>query len=197
MSQVVVVYDLVLGFLRPALFYGAVFLAAVCGMDYAVRTRKINPFGAVARFFRASVDPLIAPVERRVVQSGGLPNHAPWYALAAVVVGGIIIISVLGFVRGQLEFATDAIAFGGARGLVRIVVTWTFGFLQLALIATVVASWVRGNPYSRWWRWAFVVTDPMLRPLRRVIPALGMIDVTPIVAYFGLRLLQGAVLGIL
>ncbi len=30
----------------------------------------------------------------------------------------------------------------------------------------------------------------MLRPLRGIIPSLGMIDITPIVAYFGLNLIE-------
>jgi uncharacterized protein YggT (Ycf19 family) len=30
----------------------------------------------------------------------------------------------------------------------------------------------------------------MLRPLRGLIPSLGVIDITPIVAYFALQLLQ-------
>lgn len=197
MTPVIAVFDIVLAVIRPIFFYGAVILAGVCAIDYAVRTRRINPFGGVARFFRASVDPLIAPIERRVVRSGGIPTHAPWYALGAIVIGGIIVISLLGFIRGQLTFAGDALAFGGGRGLVQVLVTWTFGFLQLALIATVIASWVRANPYSPWWRWAFVVSEPILRPLRRVIPTLGMMDVTPIIAYFGLRLLQSAVLSII
>ena len=49
---------------------------------------------------------------------------------------------------------------------------------------------------SRWVRWSFVLTEPILRPLRKIIPPLGMIDITPIVAYFLLRLLQSAVAGL-
>ena len=41
------------------------------------------------------------------------------------------------------------------------------------------------------------LSEPILRPLRRVIPSLGMIDITPIVAYFGLVLLEGLILGML
>jgi YggT family protein len=44
-------------------------------------------------------------------------------------------------------------------------------------------------------RWSFVLSEPILKPLRSVIPPLGMIDVTPIIAYFALSLLQPLVLG--
>jgi YggT family protein len=53
----------------------------------------------------------------------------------------------------------------------------------------VVSSWFGISPYSRWMRWAFTLTEPILAPLRRVIPSIGMIDITPIIAYFVLGLL--------
>jgi uncharacterized protein YggT (Ycf19 family) len=39
-------------------------------------------------------------------------------------------------------------------------------------------------------RWSYGATEWMLRPLRGLIPSLGVIDITPIVAYFALQLLQ-------
>ena len=53
-----------------------VVLAVICLIDWLVRTRRINPFNPVARFFRSSVDPLLAPVERpRAIFGIGL-NYA-------------------------------------------------------------------------------------------------------------------------
>jgi YggT family protein len=40
------------------------------------------------------------------------------------------------------------------------------------------------SPYSPWVRWSFGLTEWLLAPLRRVVPSLGMIDITPIVAYY-------------
>jgi len=49
---------------RTALLLIGAFVAIICTVDWAVRTRRINPFSRVARFFRGRVDPLMAPVER-------------------------------------------------------------------------------------------------------------------------------------
>lgn len=189
--------DATIAVARVVFLASAVIATVVCIADWAVRTRRISPFSGIARFFRASIDPLLAPIERRVVRGGGIPSNAPWWALAAVVVIGILVIWLLGFVRGQVT--TVAFAAGaGARGIVRLMVGWAFGLLQLALIVRVIASWVRGSP-SRWWvRWSYTLTEPLLRPLRRFIPPIGgMLDITPIVAYFILLLLSGLVLGAL
>src|SRR5262245_48637317 len=87
---------------RLVFLYGAIAVAAICVFDWAVRTRRISPFNRVARFFRARIDPLMAPVERVVVRRGGLPTQAPLWSLGAVVVGGILVISLLGLIGGLL-----------------------------------------------------------------------------------------------
>lgn len=184
-----IAYDTVLGGLRLLLFTLACVLFVVFAVDWMVRTRRINPFGPIARFFRRAVDPLIMPVERRIVRAGGTPASAPWWTLVAVVVGGIVLILALQFVR-ELIASTVVTAGAGPRGLYVLLVSWTFSILQIAIIVRIIASWFRLNPYSRWISWSVSLTEWLLRPLRSVIPPFGMIDVTPIVAYFILVLLE-------
>jgi len=122
-----------------------------------------------------------------------MPHAAPWWMLVAVVVGGIVILSVLRFIYAQVAGAYGTASLG-ARGLVILLLHYTFALLKLAIVVRVVASWIRVSPYSRWVRWAFSLSEPILRPLRGVIPPLGMIDVTPIAAYFVLWLLETLVM---
>jgi YggT family protein len=187
-------YYTLLGGLRLALFWSAAALAVVFAVDWLVRTRRISPFNPVARFFRTSVDPLLAPIERRVVRAGGMPTSAPWWALVAVVVGGILLIYLLSFV-GDLLGGLATAAQTGPRAVGVLLVSLTFGVLQIALLVRVVSSWFQMSPYSRWIHWSFRLTEPILAPLRRVIPPLGMIDISPIVAYFLLRILANVIVG--
>lgn len=193
MTSALSAFDALLGFLRVAFLALAVVLAIAATVDWLVRTRRLNPFSKTARFFRQRIDPLFEPVERRVVRAGGLPSAAPWWALATVVLAGILIISLLGFLRAQVLVIASAASLG-TRGYVALLINWTFGILRLALIVRVVSSWIRVSPYSKWIRWSFVLTEPMLRPLRSFIPTIGMIDITPIVAFFALGLLEGLLL---
>lgn len=188
--------DMVLGIVRLLLLAMAGVLAVFCLIDWAVRTRRVNAFGSTARFARSKIDPFISPIERRVVSAGGNPASAPLWALAAVVIGGILLISLLDFLRGELvmiAFATQ----GGPRGIFTLIVSWAFDFLLIALLVRVVSSWLPISPYSKWIHWSYVVSEPILRPLRQIIPSMGMMDITPIIAYFIIRLIQGAVLRLL
>ncbi len=189
---IVGVLDLLLGVLRPAVFMAGALTAVAAAVSYSVRTRKISPFSPVARFTRDKVDPwLIAPMERRIVRAGGTPYAAPWWALAVVIVGGLVLLSAVGFLRDQLMML--AYMSGSAASLAALLVRWTCSILRLALFARVISSWVGGSPYSKWWRWSYVLTEWFLAPLRQVIPTIGMIDITVLIAYFGLGILESVI----
>lgn len=178
---------------RAALLSIAVVFGVICVLDWAVRTRKISPFNAIARFCRATVDPLIAPIERKVVRAGGNPASAPLWALAAVVIGGILLLSFLDFVL--LQVARSMIASqNGAAGIFHLLVSWTFAILKIALIVRVISSWLPISPYSRWVLWSYKLSEPILAPLRRIVPNLGGLDITPILAYFLLSITESLLL---
>ena len=167
----------------------AVVAGVVCLADWAVRTRRLSPFGGVARFFRARVDPLMLPVERTIVRAGGRPATAPWWTLVAVVVGGILLISLLGLIGGLLS-QVMFVRQDPAR-IPNLLLSWAFAVLKIALVVRVISSWLPISAYSKWLRWSYVLTEWMLAPLRRVIPRIGMVDITPIVAWLLLNIVQG------
>ena len=150
-------FDFILNALRPALFALAVFLFVVFAFDWLVRTRRINPFGPVARFFRRVVDPALEPIERRVVRAGGMPASAPWWALVLVVIAGILLILSLQFVRNDPDGGN--LGRRGRRGIYDLVVSWTFGLLKVALIVRIIASWLQINPNKPWIRWSVSLTE--------------------------------------
>jgi YggT family protein len=178
---------------RAALLAIAVVFGVICILDWAVRTRKISPFNAIARFCRATVDPLIAPIERKVVRAGGTPASAPLWALAAVVIGGILLLSLLDFILIQVARSMIA-SQNGAAGIFHLLVSWTFTILKIAIIVRVISSWLPISPYSRWVLWSYKLSEPILAPMRRIVPNLGGLDITPILAYFLLSLTESFLL---
>ena len=180
---------IVVHFLRIALLSIAFVFAAICVLDWAVRTRKISPFNAIARFCRSTVDPIIAPIERSVVRAGGTPAAAPLWALAVVVIGGILLLTLLDAIT--LEVVRAIVASGqGAAGIYHLLVSWTFTILKAAIVVRVISSWLPISPYSKWVRWSYQLSEPMLAPLRRFVPVLGGLDITPILAYILLSIIE-------
>jgi YggT family protein len=178
--------------LQVVLLWAAMLMAVVAVVDWLLRTRRLSAFSPVARFFRQHVDRWLEPVERRVVRSGGLPASAPWWGLAAIVILGIVLLALVDFVGGLLADVSSGVA-GGPQGVLRLLVYWGFTLLQIAILVRVIASWLPMGPFSPWVRWAFTLSEPLLRPLRRVIPPFRSIDITPIIAFFALSILESLV----
>lgn len=159
------------------------------------RTRRVNAFGAVARVARSVADPFLRPVERVMVRFGRPRVEAPWWGLLALLVMSATLVGLIGYLAAIVG-SVHVASVRGPRGFLRLGVSTAFIVLEVALIARVVMSWVGGN-YTRLGRLATTLTEWMLAPLRRVLPRIGVVDISPIVAWFALALLRGVVLGAL
>lgn len=58
------------------------------------------------------------------------------------------------------------------------------------LLASVVISWVNADPYNPIVNFIYRATEPLLRRIRRSMPDTGMIDLSPLVAFAGIYVLQ-------
>jgi YggT family protein len=91
----------------------------------------------------------------------------------------------------RLEVVKTIIASNqGAAGIYHLLVSWTFTILKTAIVVRVISSWLPISPYSKWVRWSYQLSEPMLAPLRRFVPAFGGLDITPILAYILLSIIE-------
>ncbi len=58
------------------------------------------------------------------------------------------------------------------------------------LLASVIISWVNADPYNPIVNFIYRVTDPLLRRIRRHMPDTGMLDLSPLVAFAAIYMLQ-------
>ena len=70
----------------------------------------------------------------------------------------------------------------------------------IVMFARIILSWFPVNPGSGLatvYGFLYSITEPVLGPIRRVIPPLGAggmgIDLSPIIVFFGITILQGAI----
>ena len=173
-----------------------VYAVIVACTHWAVRARHLTPFGAWPRFVRRISEPILLPLERRIVRAGGSPPDAPFWLLGIVIVGGLVLISL---VRWAIGFAFELSALRDASPRVWLIetVSGIFWILRIALLVRVVASWFGVSPYARWMRPVVALTEWLLQPLRRVLPPLGPFDMSPFVAYLILWAAQVLVVGAL
>jgi uncharacterized protein (TIGR00251 family) len=81
-----------------------VFLYAVlvATTQWAIRRRRLTPFGAWPRFVRRISEPVLLPLERRIIRAGGSPNDAPLWLLGIAIVGGLLLITLVRWLIGAV-----------------------------------------------------------------------------------------------
>jgi YggT family protein len=179
-------------FMRAAYVVILVVAALLALVAWASRSRRLSPFSPLGRMSRKLVDPLLDPVDRIILRAGGTGTATPWWALLFVFLIGAAAIFVVTVVRdGLISFSRASSR--GPGGLAQLAIGWTFAALQLALLVRVLTSWL-GGTFTWFGRAAHGMTEWFLTPLRNVLPPMGGFDLSPLVAWFLLSLVQGIVM---
>ena|SRR6185437_11866135 len=186
-----------LDYATRALVILALSYASIVAVTYwAVRTRRINPFGVWPRFTRRISEPILLPLERRVIRAGGSPQDASFWLLGLVIVAGLLLLSLVHWLIGMTA-TMAALSYAGPRAWLRFVLGGVFTLLMAAIFIRVIASWLGLSPYSRWMRPVMALTDWLIEPIRRILPPFGMLDFSPMVAWLVLWVIRGFVMGMI
>ena len=173
-----------------------VYASVVALTHWATRSRRINPFGRFAKFGRRISDPVIQPLERRILRAGGNPQNAPYWLLGIVVAGGLVLMSLTAWLIGlmvRLRFMAES----GPRMWLETLVSFLFTLLMTAILIRVIGSWFGIGPYRKWMRPFYILTDWIIDPIRKILPPFGIIDFSPMVAWLVLYVVRGFVMGLL
>jgi YggT family protein len=192
-TAIALLYVIVRSLVVVALVYAAV----VAITHWAVRSGRLNAFGAWPRFVRRISDPVLRPIEQRVLRAGGNPQDAALWLVGVVIVGGLILLWLLGWALGFIA-SLSVLTRSGPGAWVYALVRAAFIVLEIALIVRVISSWIGLGPFSRLVRPAYRLTDWLVVPLRRLLPTFGPFDLSPMLAWILLSwVAQPVVLGLL
>lgn len=188
---------------RTALFIEWMVVALIIGVIGLMVIRLIanamdlNPFTWLASTIRRLSDPFIMPMRRGLIGFGIDPKYSPLVV--------ILIAILLGFFALQLTTTLAYTAAGilmsiKSASMIRLLGYIIYGAVTiyiLLIFVRIVFSWGMVSYSNRLMRFLVDVTEPLLGPLRRIIPPLGMMDISPIFAFLILWLLQSAIQGTL
>jgi YggT family protein len=78
------------------------------------------------------------------------------------------------------------------------IINFIFGVYEFLILIRALLSWVNVSPYHPLVRILYSLTDPLLKPIRRVIPPVGgALDISPAVALILLFIVQRILVGLL
>lgn len=193
LEVIALIYLVVWYFIIAAITFVIVLMAVRLIMNAA----DVNPFTKHAMGVRRMSDTLTNPVGRGLSNLGVLPKYAPLVVILLTILLGwfatTLAASFFGTVAGVL-LSARAGAFTAAIGYL------LYGLLSLytlLIFIRIIFSWGRISYGNRLMRFLIEVTDPLLVPLSRLVPRVGMFDISPIVAVIIIRLFQAAIAGTL
>jgi YggT family protein len=154
----------------------AVLLGGVLLLRFWMQAIRVRPPSSVAQFTFQLSDWLVRPMRRIVPGVGGYD----WASL----LGAFLIVLLATSVRWFAGYPFEAIVLVA---LHRFLSWILYGFMAL-LVVEAVFSWVNPNaplaPFVR------AMNEPLLRPVRKVVPLVGNLDLSLLVALVLLQIAQ-------
>jgi YggT family protein len=138
---------------------------------------RVRPPFSLGQFIFRLTDWLVLPLRRALPGVGG----QDWASLLGACLVTLAAIALELGVRSA--FAVEPWLLLSLLSLVHSI---AYGFIGL-IILEVILSWV--NPYAPIAPTVRALTDPILQPFRRLLPAIAGIDLSPILAFLALRIL--------
>jgi YggT family protein len=157
----------------------------------------LNPFAWTSRTIRRLTDGLVMPMRAGLRGFGMDPKFAPLVAILIVILLGFFVLQLVGTIANTLA----SVIVSAQRGAIIMVLGFLLnGLLSIYLLLItirIVFSWGGVSYTNRVMKFLVDATEPLLGPLRRMIPPLGWVDISPLVAILIIWLFQAAVAGTL
>jgi len=156
----------------------AVVLASALLLRFWMQAVRVRPPMEIAQFTYQLTDWLVRPLRRVLPGVGGYD----WASLIGAFLIALLATAFAAWLRGA--FAPEAVLLLAVLQVFR----WALYGLIGLIFVEVIFSWV--NPRAPLAPFVRALNEPLMRPLRRIVPLMGTIDLSPLVA---LLLLQIAI----
>ena len=157
----------------------------------------LNPFGWSSITIRRLTDPVIGPVRRALARMAVDPKYAPLVAILAAILLGWFALQLVSGIANTLAGILLSLRAHAVIATMGYLLYGLLGFYSLLIFIRIILSWGMMGHRNRLNRFLVNATEPLLGPLRRYVPPVGAFDISPIVAFIVIWLLQAAVAGTL
>jgi len=162
-----------------------------------VDAMDLNPFAWTSRTVRRLSDGFVMPVRGGLRGFGIDTKFAPLVVILIVFLLGWFVLQLVETVASTLTGVIGSVRSGAVFRVIGFIISGLISIYILFITVRIVFSWGMVSYTNRVMRFLVDVTEPLLGPLRRRIPPLGWLDISPLVAILILWLFQQAVAGTL
>ena len=169
---------------------GSLYLLIVL-LRFVLQLVRADFYNPLSQFIVRATQPLLRPLRKVIPSLFGLDMSS--LVLAIIVqylLMALVLLLALGSLGGGIAFPWGTLAL---QLLVWSVIGVTALFLKIfffAMIISVILSWVAQGSHNPGAELVNQICEPALAPFRRIVPNLGGLDISPILAFMVLKLLD-------
>jgi YggT family protein len=157
----------------------------------------LNPFAWASRTLRRLTDPFVVPVRGTLRHVGVDPKFAPLVVILVSVLLGFFLVQLVSTIAMTVSGVITSLLDGAIISVLGFILYGLISIYILLVFMRIIFSWGMVSYTNRVMRFLVNTTEPLLGPLRRMIPPLGPMDISPIIAFLILWLFQAAIAGTL
>jgi YggT family protein len=170
--------------------YATIAIAALFFLRVILTWLGVNPFGRIPYHLTRLTEPAVRPLRHQLGGRMMRYDLVPLMVGVLILVTGLFVASMIGLLAEVIGAIGKNIANGAfaTRAMLGEFVK-LLGYLYVtALFLRVFLPYFGVNYRNRFFHFLFVITEPLLKPLRRFF-VIGMFDFSPIIAMFIVQLL--------
>jgi len=145
-----------------------------------VRADFYNP---LSQFVVKATNPVLMPLRKLVPGYGGM-DVAALISIVVLVIAKLVIFNILVF--GSLRFGPLDLLLVSVREIARLLLNYLFW----AIILRIILSWVSPDPRNPVTLVVGQITEPVMAPARKLLPAMGGLDLSPILILLAIQFIQ-------
>jgi YggT family protein len=166
---------------------GSLYITIVL-LRFILQVCKADFYNPISQFIVKATNPLLIPIRRIIPSVRGLDTASIVLALLLQILLVLVVNQIpLGHMAALLGQVLAAALLELLNAVVQLY-TW-------ALIIVVIISWVAPGSYHPGAQLLHQITEPVLAPIRKILPAVGGLDLSPMVLMLLLFLISGALSG--
>lgn len=158
---------------------------------------NLNPFSRLSLLIRQLSDPFVFRMRRGLMGFGIDPKYSPVVVILIAILLGYFVLQLAETLAFTAAGLLNSVRNGAMVSALGFIIYGAVSLYIIFIFMRIVFSWGMVSHSNRIMRFLVKTTEPLLGPLRRIVPPLGMLDISPIVAFLILWLFQQAIAGTL
>lgn len=163
------------------------FVLLIILLRFLLQLVRADFYNPISQFIVKATNPILVPL-RRIIPSVGSLDIASLLLLYAA---EVLLIAAIFWVSGSSFIPWTSLFIWAPIAIFSLILNLYFW----GLILVVIASWIAPNSYNPALILVNQLIEPMMRPVRRILPNMGGLDFSPLAAFLIIQLTEILILG--